>query len=315
MDSLCNTIYIDFLCVKEYGADMRKVLFIYNPKAGKAGIVSCLSDVVTTISNNDFEITIYPTKCHGDGVKKTREDCKGYDRIICSGGDGTLDEVVTGVMEAGVNIPIGYIPAGSTNDYGRSINIPKDMRQAAVVASGDNLFRSDIGKFNDRYFVYVAAFGMFTDVTYETDQNLKNVLGYAAYLAEGIKRLQTVKAIPLKITYDDEVLADNFLVGVISNSNSIGGMKALPGPDVDLTDGKFEVLLVKAPESVLDLNAIALAILDRRIKSEHVITFKCSEISIVSDEPIPWTLDGEFGGSVSNVAIKNLHEAVEFVVP
>jgi len=294
---------------------MKRVLFIYNPKAGKAGIVNCLSDIVCAISSAGYEITIYPTKSQGDGLAKARQCVGDYDRIICSGGDGTLDEIVTGVMESGKSLPIGYIPAGSTNDFGRSINIPRDMKKAAEVSVADNFFRSDIGRFNDSYFVYVAAFGLFTDVTYETDQNLKNVLGYAAYIAEGVKRLQTVKSIPLKITYDDTVIVDNFLVGMVTNSNSVGGLKALPGPDVDLTDGKFEVLLVRAPESVIELNTIALAILDRRIKSDNVISFKCSELKVQSDEPIPWTLDGEFGGNVNDVNIQNLHEAVEFVVP
>lgn len=294
---------------------MRRDFFIYNPKAGRAGLSNCLSAVIEELSGEDNELTVYPTKCQGDGEVKAREKVKNYDRIICSGGDGTLDEIVTGVMESGCKVPIGYIPAGSTNDFARSIGIPKDMVKAAKVASGDNYFRSDIGKFNDRYFVYVAAFGLFTDVTYETDQNLKNMFGYAAYVAEAVKRIQTVKSIPMKIEYDDKVICENFLVGMISNSTSVGGLSVLPGHDVDLQDGLFEVLLVKAPESVIELNAIAPAILDPRIKSNCVIRFKCSEITFTTDEPIAWTLDGEFGGNVDNVSIVNLNEAVEFVVP
>lgn len=294
---------------------MKKVLFIYNPKAGKAGIVGCLSDIIDILSRNGYEVTIYPTKCQGDGEVIARQRRDEFDRIICSGGDGTLDEIVTGVIESGKLLPIGYIPAGSTNDFARSINIPRDMRHAARIAAKDKYFKSDIGKFNDRYFVYVAAFGLFTDVTYETDQNLKNIFGYAAYLAEAVKRLQSIKAIPLRIEYDGNTLIDNFLVGMISNSNSVGGLKALPGPDVDLSDGLFEVLLVKAPESVHELNMIAPAILDRKIKSDCVITFKCSTLDIYSDEPFSWTLDGEFGGNVNKIRIENLHEKIEFVVP
>lgn len=294
---------------------MKKALFIYNPKAGKAGIVNSLSDVVDNITKSGFEITIYPTQCQGDGEVKVLEREDIYDRIICSGGDGTLDEIVTGMMNSGKILPVGYIPAGSTNDFARSVNIPKDMREASVVAAGDNIYKCDIGKFNDRYFVYVAAFGMFTEVTYETDQNLKNMFGYAAYLAEAVKSIQSIKATPLKILYDDNEINGNFLVGMISNSNSIGGLRTLPGPDVSLNDGLFEVLLVKEPEDIFELNSIIPAILDRKIKSECVISFKCEKIKIIADEPVAWTLDGEFGGSVREVDISNMHEAFEIAVP
>lgn len=294
---------------------MKKLLFIYNPRSGKAQIAGVLSDILDTFVKAGYELCVHPTQCQGDGEKKARERHEVYDRIICSGGDGTLDEIVTGVLESGEDIPIGYIPAGSTNDFARSIGIPRDMRQAARIAVGDKLFKCDIGKFNDRYFVYVAAFGMFTDVTYETDQNLKNVFGYAAYVAEAVKRLQTIKPIPLKVEYDNKVITDNFLVGMISNSNSVGGMSLLPGPDVDLSDGLFEVLLIKSPDNVLELNSIAAAILDRSINSDCVVKFKCSNIRITTDEPISWTLDGEYGGTVSTVDIYNLNRRMTFVVP
>ena len=294
---------------------MKKLLFIYNPKAGKSGIVPCLSDIIDIMSRAGYEVTVYPTRAQGDGLLRASDNIEGFDRIICSGGDGTLDEIVTGIMKSGKRLPVGYIPAGSTNDFGRSIGAPKDMREAARVAVGDKLFKCDIGKFNDRYFVYVAAFGLFTDVTYGTDQNLKKIFGYAAYLAEAVKSLQSIKPIPLTITYGDETISDNFLVGMVSNSNSVGGMSALPGPDVELDDGLFEVLLIKAPENVLELNSIPPAILDRKIKSDCVITFRCSSIKIVSDEPIPWTLDGEYGGTVNEANIYDMPEEIEFVVP
>lgn len=294
---------------------MKRLLFVYNPKAGKSGIVSCLSDVIDIFVKKGYEVVIYPTQCKGDGEVKVRQRKEHFDRIVCSGGDGTLDEIVTGMLDSGKKVPIGYIPTGSTNDFGRSIKIPRNMRKAAEVAVSDNSFICDIGKFNERYFVYVAAFGLFTDVTYGTDQNLKNRLGYAAYVAEAMKRLPQIQAVPLTINYDDEVIQGNFLVGMISNSNSVAGMTALPGPNVELNDGLFEVLLIKEPENVIELNSIPVAILDRKTKSDCVITFKCSSISIKSDEPIAWTLDGEYGGSVNNVQIDNMCEAVEFIVP
>ena len=293
---------------------MKNLLFIYNPRAGKGNISNHLGHIVDTFTQNDYRVTIYPTQCRGDGEVIAGEWAKDFDRIVCAGGDGTLDEIVTGVMRAKVRIPIGYLPAGSTNDFARSLGLPKSLRRAAQIAAEGTPFKCDIGRFNSRYFVYVAAFGLFTDVTYETDQNLKNLFGYTAYLAEAVKRLPSIRSIPLRITYDDEVIADNFLVGMITNSDSVGGIKGITGPDVKLDDGVFEVMLVRSPESLFEFNMIGPAILDRRIRSENVICFKCSNIKIESDEPIAWTLDGEFGGMSDVTIIENMHEIVEFVV-
>lgn len=293
---------------------MKTLLFIYNPRAGKGNIGTHIGDIVDIFTKNGYTVTVYPTQCRGDGEVAAGKLAKGYDRVVCAGGDGTLDEIVTGLKSSGIEVPIGYIPTGSTNDFARSIGLPKSIRRAAATASSDNFFRCDIGKFDSRYFVYVAAFGLFTDVTYETDQGLKNIFGYSAYLAEAAKRLTSIKSIPLRITYDDKVISDSFLVGMVTNSDSVGGIKALPGPDVKLDDGVFEVMLVRAPDNILEFNMIAPAILDRRIRSDNVICFKCSKITIESDEPIPWNLDGEFGGITDNVTIINEHESVEFVV-
>ena len=293
---------------------MKSLLFIYNPRAGKGRIGDHLGDIVDTFTKSGFRVTIYPTQCPGDGEVIARQWCKDFDRVVCAGGDGTLDEIVTGVMSDGKRIPIGYIPSGSTNDFARSIGLPKSVRRAAAVAAGDRLFRCDLGRFNSRYFVYVAAFGLFTDVTYETDQNLKNIFGYTAYLAEALKRLPSAKSIPLRITYDDKVITDSFIVGLVTNSDSVGGIKGITGPDVKLDDGVFEVMLVREPDNILEYNLIPPAILDRRVRSENVICFKCSRLTVQSDEPIPWNFDGEFGGRVDTAEIENIHEAVEFVV-
>lgn len=293
---------------------MKTLLFIYNPRAGKGSIGNHIGAIVDTFTKAGYRVTVYPTQCQGDGEVIAANWGSGYDRVVCAGGDGTLDEVVTGLMSSGTKVPIGYLPTGSTNDFARSIGIPRIIKKAAAVAIGDRKFTCDLGRFNSRYFVYVAAFGLFTDVTYETDQNLKNLFGYTAYLAEAAKRLPSVRSIPLRVTYDDTVISDNFLVGLIMNSDSVGGMKAIPGPDVALDDGIFEVMLVRAPDNIFEFNLIAPAILDRRIKSDNVICFKCSHITIESDEPIPWNLDGEFGGLVDRAVIDNIHEALEFVV-
>ncbi len=293
---------------------MKNLLFVYNPRAGKGSIGSHLSEVVDTFVKNGYRVTVYPTQCPGDGEVIARQWGNDFDRIVCAGGDGTLDEIVTGLMSAGSKAPIGYIPTGSTNDFARSMGIPRTIRRAMHKAAGETLFRCDLGRFNSRYFVYVAAFGLFTDVTYETDQNMKNLFGYSAYLAEAVRRLPSIRSIPLRVTFDEDVITGNFLVGLITNSDSVGGMKRLTGPDVKLNDGVFEVMLVKAPDNIADLTLIGPAVLDRRIRSDNVIFFKCSKISFESDEPIAWNLDGEFGGMTDRADIDNIHEAVEFVV-
>ena len=293
---------------------MKNLLFIYNPKAGKGSIGTHLGDIVEIFSEGGYKVTIYPTKCVGDGEIIAGQWGGEYDRIVCAGGDGTLDEVVTGMLLHGISVPVGYLPTGSTNDFARSIGLPRTVRKAARVAASDNYFKCDIGRFNSGYFVYVAAFGLFTDVPYETDQGMKNIFGYSAYVAEAVRRLPTIRSIPLRIKYDDDVITDDFLVGIITNSESVAGMKSLPGPDVELNDGLFEVMLVRSPDNIRDFNLIAPAILDRRIRSENVIRFKCRNITIESDEPIPWNLDGEFGGMSDRTEIENLREAMEFVI-
>ena len=284
----------------------KKLLFIYNPKAGRGTINSHVGDVVDIFTKKGYEVTVYPTQYRGDAEDKARQRACDFDRIVVSGGDGTLDEVVTGIMDTDFNSTIGYIPSGSTNDFAGSLRIPKTIKKAAQIAVCGKDFLCDVGHFNDRYFVYVAAFGLFTDVTYETDQNLKNMFGYAAYLAEAVKRLKSLESIPLTVTYDGNVIKDNFLVGMITNSNSVGGIKGITGRNVELDDGLFEVLLVKTPATLMELNLIPPAILDRKIKSDCIISFKCSEIQVESDTPISWTLDGEFGGDVDKALIRNL---------
>ncbi|MCR5686585.1 MAG: diacylglycerol kinase family lipid kinase [Lachnospiraceae bacterium] len=293
---------------------MKNLLFIYNPKAGKGSIGSHLGDIVDIFTKRGYRVTIYPTQCRGDGEVIARQWAKGFVRIVCAGGDGTLDEIVTGLMSAGVRIPIGYLPTGSTNDFARSIGLPRTIKKAAETAASDRLFSCDIGRFNSRYFVYVAAFGLFTDVTYETDQGMKNIFGYSAYLAEAVKRLPAARAIPLKVTYDGNEITGSFIVGLVMNTDSVGGMRAIPGPDVKLDDGIFEVMLVRAPDNIFEFNSIAPAILDRKRNSENVLCFKCSSLTVESDEPIPWNLDGEFGGMTGMAQITNIREAAEFAI-
>ncbi len=292
----------------------KKLLFIYNPKAGKAQIKSKLADILDIFAEAEYEITVVPTRKRDDARLATAGRSKKYDLVVCSGGDGTLDEVVTGMMQSGFRTPIGYIPAGSTNDFGGSLGLPKNMVQAAqTIVSGRN-FPCDVGSFNTDTFVYIAAFGLFTDVSYETEQEVKNVLGHMAYLLEGMKRLSAIRSFPMKVSYDDQVIEDDFIFGMITNSTSVGGFKNITGKNVKLDDGVFEVTLIRRPKNPIELNNIMISLVNRDIDMGAMYCFRTDQVVLESKEPVAWTLDGENGGNHERVEIRNLHQAIEIMV-
>lgn len=293
----------------------KKLLFIYNPHAGKANIRSNLLDMIDIFVKAGYEVTVYPTQESGDAIRATRERKDEYDLLVCSGGDGTLDEVVTGMMKCDGKIPIGYVPAGSTNDFANSLHIPRNMIEAANIVVSGRKFACDIGSFNEDSFVYIAAFGLFTDVSYETKQPMKNVLGYLAYVLEGMKRLSAIKSYPLKVTYEDIMIEDEFMFGMITNSESVGGFKMITGKWVELDDGLFEVTLIKKPKNPIELNAILSSLIIRTIDTQYMYCFKASHLEIEAMQEIPWTLDGEFGGKHKTVEITNEKQAVYIMTP
>ena len=286
----------------------KKLLFIYNPKAGKAQIKSKLADILDIFAEAEYEITVVPTRKRDDARLATAGRSKKYDLVVCSGGDGTLDEVVTGMMQSGFRTPIGYIPAGSTNDFGGSLGLPKNMVQAAqTIVSGRN-FPCDVGSFNTDTFVYIAA------VSYETEQEAKNVLGHMAYLLEGMKRLSAIRSFPMKVSYDDQVIEDDFIFGMITNSTSVGGFKNITGKNVKLDDGVFEVTLIRRPKNPIELNNIMISLVNRDIDMGAMYCFRTDRVVLESKEPVAWTLDGENGGNHERVEIRNLHQAIEIMV-
>lgn len=292
---------------------MKKLLFVFNPTAGKGRVCSKLAEIVDIFVKADYLTTIYPTQCKSDANRMIVEESKNYDLIVCSGGDGTLNEVVSGMIECQEQTPIGYIPAGTTNDYARSIGIPKGILPAAQMAVSGSIFKADIGQFNDTIFVYVAAFGLFTDVSYQTSQQAKNTLGHSAYVLEGMKRLMSVQSYYMKIKIDEEELEDEFIYGMVSNTVSVGGFKAMTSLDVILDDGLFEVLLVKSPKNPLELQEIIRSLLINGIHSQFVCEYQAKSVKIETMEPVAWTLDGEFGGEHRHVVIQNKANAVSLV--
>ena len=299
---------------------MKKLLFVYNPRAGKEMLKPRLSDVLDIFVKAGYEVTVHPTQAYRDAYYQINEyEVVKYDLIACSGGDGTIDEVATGMMkrrEMGKDVvPVGYIPAGTTNDFAKSLHIPRKPLAAADNAVKGVPFPCDIGKFNDSVFVYIAAFGIFTDVSYETDQAVKNVLGHMAYILEGAKRIFNIPSYKIKVEHDGEVIEDEFIFGMVTNSRSVGGFSNMVGKNIVFDDGLFEVTLIKTPKNPIALQEIIAALLIEQVDTKHMYTFKTKKITFDSVEEIPWTLDGEFGGEQDYVEIENVQKAMEIMVP
>jgi YegS/Rv2252/BmrU family lipid kinase len=293
----------------------KKLLFIYNPMAGKSKIKTSLSSIIEFFGKNNFEVVIYATTGKKD-AKKIIHDClsrDNYELVVCSGGDGTLNEVISGVMNFETRTKIGYLPSGTTNDFAYNLKLPKNLPKAAEVILSGEEFPCDIGLINGEYFTYTAAFGLFTDTSYETPQTTKNVLGRMAYILEGIKRLPNWKSYRMEITCDDRVITDNFIYGMVSNSVSVGGFKGLTGKDVLLDDGLFEGIFIKMPQTVLDFQGVINDLLKGNLNSDHIYSFPVKEILLTSEEKVPWSIDGEFGGEYNSVNITNLEKAITII--
>ena len=293
---------------------MKKLLFVVNGHSGKGQIKKKLLDIIDIMIKEGYHVQVHTTQEREDATKVVREQAKYYDLVVCSGGDGTLDEAVTGMMQSEVRTPLGYIPAGSTNDFANSLEIPKDMIQAAKTAVLGVPFSCDVGEFNGDFFIYVAAFGIFTDVSYATSQELKNALGHVAYILEGAKRLYTIKTYHMRVEYDGNEIEGDFLLGMITNSTSVGGFKNMTGKDVKLDDGMFEVTLIHKPKNIIELNTIIASLTNLKDETDLIDSFRAESVKFYSEEEIPWTLDGEFGGDHKEVQIKDHCKAVDIMI-
>lgn len=290
-------------------------MFIYNPHAGKGLLKPKVSDIIDIFVKAGYEVVVYPTQAYRDAYRKVSEFTGDYDLIVCSGGDGTIDEVVTGMMQRENKVPVGYIPTGTTNDFANSLKIPRDILGAADNAVNGAVFPCDVGRFNDDIFVYIAAFGLFTDVSYQTKQEVKNVLGHLAYVLEGTKRLFSVPSYRIKVSHDGETVEGEFVFGMVTNSRSVGGFRNMIGKNVAFDDGVFEVTLIKTPKNPIELQEIVASLLIEQVDTKHMYTFKTGGIEFESIEEIPWTLDGEFGGDHDYVKIENMNRQLEIMVP
>lgn len=294
---------------------MKEMLFILNPAAGKTHIKNRLFDVINAFSEADYRVTVFPTRQPNDGRSIVISEGSDYDLIVCAGGDGTLDDVVTGFMLSKCDKPLGYIPAGSTNDFARSLGIPLEPMAAVTNITSGHPFPIDVGSFNKHdYFIYVAAFGAFTEISYSTDQQVKNMFGHAAYIMKGIRSLNNVTTYQATIRYDDVEITDNFIYAMITNSLSVGGMRnVVLADDVKFDDGIFECLLIKTPTNPIELQAIINSLLISEVNEKYMYCFKASRLEITSEEDIPWVMDGEFGGEHKEVVIENHQKAIQII--
>ncbi len=292
----------------------KNMLFIYNASAGKGQIKLKLSEILDNFTKHGYEVMAHPTQSRLDAYKTVKEKGKSYDIIVCSGGDGTLNEVVKGIMESDAATDIGYIPAGTVNDFANSLGISKNMVTASRQIVTGSPFAIDIGKFNNDYFTYVAAFGAFTDVSYETPQQSKNIFGKLAYIMEGIKRLPEIKSYKIKVEYDGGEIEDEFIVGMITNSESVAGIKNLSVMDMSFNDGLFEMLLIKMPNDVFELNNIITALATQKANYNYMYCIRSNKFHITSEQELPWTIDGEYGGDKKDVNIEVINEAISIVL-
>lgn len=290
----------------------RKMLLIINPKSGKGQIKNRLLDILNIFIQAGYQMQVHITQQPGEAAQVVAQAGEEMDLVVCSGGDGTLNETVSGMMGLEKRPQLGYIPAGSTNDFAASLKIPKQMAAAAQAAANGEPYLIDIGSFCDeRYFVYVAGFGAFTEVSYLTSQDKKNLLGHQAYVLEGVKSLASIKAYSMKVECKACTCEGDFIFGMVTNTISVGGFKGLVNQDVSLCDGLFEVLLIRMPKTPLELSGIVSSLLLKDEKSEFVYKFKTSSLTVQCNEPVDWVLDGEFGGSHTEVYLENLYRRIE----
>ena len=294
---------------------METLLFVMNPFSGTKKAAKVLPDILSVFNRAGYKVIAHMTDGVGDAESFVRSNARDADLVVCCGGDGTFNETVSGLLRSCVDIPIGYIPAGSTNDFATSLKLSTDPVQAAldIVTGHEESF--DIGMFGDRYFSYVASFGAFTRVSYATPQSVKNTLGHTAYLLSGIQELSQIKAVPVRLELADRVIEDTFVFGAICNSTSVGGVLTLDANQVNLQDGKFELLLVRAPKDVTELGECILALQQKQYNCKMITFLSTDKVTVTTGWELDWALDGEWAPGQGEIRAENLHNAYRLILP
>ncbi|MCR5807133.1 MAG: diacylglycerol kinase family lipid kinase [Oscillospiraceae bacterium] len=297
---------------------MKKLLFVYNPHSGKGMITNHLPEIIDIFTKGGYDVTAHPTQSRGDACSTVKNNASEYDLVVVSGGDGTTNEVIKGIMDGGHHVPVGSIPAGTMNDFATSLGIPKYMPDAARnIVNGKPRF-VDVGAFNEQYFTYVAAFGVFTKVSYSTDQDRKNAFGITAYLVDAVK--EAINNYDLSHSYNvtikvgGKTVTDDFMFGMVANSLSVGGIKELAGNDVSMNDGLFEGIFIKNPANLAELTYTFNCLIKKDFNASCFYYFKAADFEVTSNDIVPWTVDGEFGGNDKHISLCCMHNALQMIV-
>ena len=289
---------------------MKKLLFVMNPYAGMRKGAKALADIIAIFNRADYEVITYMTAGPGDGRRIVAKQASQVDLVVCAGGDGTFNETVNGLLASGCDTPVGYIPCGSTNDFASSLQLQTNPVKAAQAIVDGDVTRYDIGKFGDRYFSYVASFGAFTKTSYNTPQSVKNALGHTAYLLSCVQELSQIRKEHLLIETSDQVIEDDFIFGAISNSTSVGGILTLDPKQVDMRDGKFELLLVRAPRDLLELSDCIRALQTQKYNCAMITFLSTSSLTVYANPEMDWSLDGERQAGSDRIFVENLYHAI-----
>lgn len=294
----------------------RKMLFMINPNAGKGAIKSHVLPAVDIFTAAGYDVTVHPTRAPKEITQFVQEHGMEYDRIVCGGGDGTLNETLSGLMMLEHPPTVGFLPVGTVNDFASSLRIPRNnLTEAARIAVEGKEFPCDVGRFNERYYTYVAAFGAFTKVAYATPQSQKQALGRAAYILEGIRSLAEIRPYKVRFCQNGECFEDEIILGMVLNATSVGGFKLKADRTVYLDDGLSEFMLVRKVKNLTDFSAMLSAVLRQDFSGEYFYYFKTNCVTLEFEEDVPWTLDGEYGGTVRHAVVENMHHAIRIMVP
>lgn len=293
---------------------MKKLFFVLNPYAGTRKANKVLADILALFNRADYDVRVHITAKQGDARNVVRSRAGEMDLIVCCGGDGTFNETVAGILESGVDVPVGYIPAGSTNDFATSLGLSTDIMTATENILKGSPVAYDVGSFGGRFFTYVASFGAFTKASYSTSQNVKNILGHTAYLLEGIQELSQLRnKIHMRLELENEVIEDDFIFGAICNSTSLGGILTLDPKQVDMRDGLLEILLARFPKDLAEV-AECIQAVQKQTYDCKMLTFRsCRNVKITADPNMNWTIDGEMELGREKILVENLHQVIRVV--
>lgn len=294
---------------------MKKLLIIMNPCSGKKRANRVLADIIAEFNRGGFDVTVYMTAARGDATEVAARRANEFDVVVCVGGDGTFNEVISGIYASGTDTPIGYLPAGSTNDFANSMKLPKRLTDAARLIVSGTPRRLDIGRFNGRCFTYIASFGAFTRTSYATPQSMKNSLGHLAYLLAGVKEVAAIRSTHLRFTTaEGAVYEDDYIFGAVSNSTSVAGVLTLASELVDMNDGVFELLLIRKPKNAVELSNCVVSLLSQKYDTPMLTLTSTSRVVVEGAPDMDWTLDGEYANGAEQCVIENLHDAVRVIV-